>query len=417
MTKKLPRTQAEGWPDVHPYSSTAAWVPGAPKRSRLSEERFPISEIAPLVGLQSAFIKRALGHSRPLSYSDIEKLISLDEMSETFVPRSKILDFISSSTSVSEKLTSTQGLLSGDKLVVCGDAHKLIQRLPDESIDCVVTSTPYWAVRLYGTPQNVRWADGEVCPFGHEQTPEGFVRHSVELLYYLKPKLKELGSIWWNLGDTYHTRTQIRGNAYETLKAMKGLDKRKWTEHGCRRFSGGHSYLIDGGQCLIPQRIAERAARIGYIVKSMISWRKEFSLPEPTQSRVSRSLEYIIHLSNVRNPLFNKDAFRTISPELGGRNPQEERDQVTDVWHFRTADGKDGHGAQFPIALPGRCISLSTAPGGLVLDPFAGSATTGVAALQLGRRFLGFEVSPEYAQLALDRLSEEGRANKAVAVP
>jgi hypothetical protein len=199
--------------------------------------------------------------------------MSLDEMEETFVPRSRILEYITSQ-SVGEKLTSSPNLLSGERLIVCGDAHKLIQRLPAQSIDCVVTSTPYWAVRLYGTPQNVRWADGETCPFGHEQTPEGFVRHSVELLHYLKPKLSTLGSIWWNLGDTYHTRTQIRGNAYETLKAMKGLDSRKWTEHSCRRFSGGHSYMIDGGQCLIPQRIAQRAARIGYIVKSMISWKR-----------------------------------------------------------------------------------------------------------------------------------------------
>src|SRR5690606_34232470 len=110
----------------------------------------------------------------------------------------------------------------------------------------------------------------------------------------------------------------------------------------------------------------------------------EASLPEPTQSRVTRSLEYILHLSKLRNPYFDKDAFRRTAPELGGRNPSEERDQVTDVWHFRTAEGRGGHGAQFPIALPGRCISLSTPPGGMVLDPFAGTGTTGLAALRLG---------------------------------
>ncbi len=411
MTKKLPRTQAEGWPDVHPYSSTVGWRPKGKTTADSTRRRFSMSEVAPVVGLQSAFIKRALGHGGPLSLADVETLLSLDEMSETFVPRSRIVSYLVARAE-GARLSASPGLMNGEKLMVCGDAHKLIQRLPDESVDCVVTSTPYWAVRLYGTPQNVEWADGEVCPFGHEQTPEGFVRHSVELLHYLRPKLTTRGSVWWNLGDTYHTRTQIRGNAYETLKAMKGLDKRRWTEHGCRRFSGGHSYLIDGGQCLIPQRIAERAARIGYIVKSMISWRKEFSLPEPTQSRVSRSVEYIIHLSKVRNPHFDKEAYREIVPELGGRDPLEERDQVTDVWHFRTAVGKDGHGAQFPVALPGRCISLSAPPGGLVLDPFAGSATTGVAALQLGRRFLGFDVSPEYTELALLRLKAESQPSR-----
>jgi len=414
LTKKANRTQAHGWPDVHPYSPTDAWMPEADQALSKSEDRFQISKIAPLVGLQSAFVKRAVGHGGLLSYGDIQKLLSLDEMAETFVPRSKILAYIAM-RSGGEKMSSSPSILTNDKLILCGDAHKLIQRLPSESIDCVVTSTPYWAVRLYGTPQNVIWADGERCPFGHEQTPEAFIRHTIELLYYLKPKMAKFGSIWWNLGDTYHTRTQIRSNAYETLKAMKGLDRRKWTEHSCRRFSGGHSYLTDGGQCLIPQRIAERAARIGYIVKSMISWKKEFSLPEPTKSRVTRSLEYIIHLSTDRNPYFNKAAVRALAPELGGRNPLEERDQVTDVWHFRTAVGKDGHGAQFPLALPGRCIALSTSPDALVLDPFAGTATTGVAALQLRRRFLGFEVSPEYAELGLARLAPELSGQRSVA--
>lgn len=413
MTKKLPRTQAEGWPDVHPYSSTAAWCPEDVASEQ--SERFSIDEVAPLVGLQSAFIKRALGRGRSLTIADVQRLLSLDEMAETFVPRSRILPYLLARKR-RESLAPSHGLTSG-KFIICGDAHKLIQRLHDDSVDCVVTSTPYWAVRLYGTPQNIEWADGEVCPFGHEQTPEGFIRHSVELLYHLRLKVKELGSIWWNLGDTYHTRTQIRGNAYETLKAMKGMDRRKWTEHSCRRFSGGHSYLIDGGQCLIPQRIAERAGRIGYIVKSMITWRKEFSLPEPTQSRVSRSVEYILHLTKVRNPYFDKSAYRHVPAELGGRNPTEERDQVTDVWHFRTADGKDGHGAQFPLALAGRCIALSTAKGSLVLDPFVGSGTSGVAALRLGRRFLGFEVSPDYARAAEDRLATELETSKAVGEP
>lgn len=404
---KLPRNQAEGWPDVHPYSPTARWEPNAKARPKGHELSFSIAQVAPLVGLQSAFIKRALGHGKTLSLKDVESLLMLDEMSETFVPRSRIVEFLLAQTGA-QKTEPTHQTVNADAIVI-GDARTLIASLPDDCLDCVVTSTPYWAVRIYGTPHHVKWADGEICPLGHEQTPEGFIRHSVELLFLLKGKLKDSGSLWWNLGDTYHTRTQIRGNAYETLKAMKGMDGRKWTEHGCRRFSGGHSYLIDGGQCLIPQQIAMRAARIGYIVKSMITWRKDTSLPEPTQSRVSRSLEHIIHLSKTRNPYFDKNAFLETPPELGGRDPAEERGQATDVWHLKTSDGRDGHGAQFPVALPGRCISLSTRPGDLVLDPFIGSGTTAIAAKKLGRRFLGFEISPEYAKLASSRIAGVSR--------
>jgi DNA modification methylase len=329
----------------------------------------------------------------------------LDDAAETFVPRSRIGAYF-------ERLASRRGLreLTTQPLsvgnVICGDAHKLIPSLQDESIDCVVTSTPYWAVRIYGVPKPVEWADGEVCPLGHEQTPEGFVRHTTEILYLLMPKLASTGSIWWNVGDTFNTRTQIRGNASETLKAMKGLDPRKWTQQNCRRYSAGHAYLSDGEQCLIPHRIAERASRLGYLVKSMISWRKDGSLPEPTLSRVTRSVEQIIHLSKVRAPYFEKAAFRTTPTALGGRNAVDEQDQVTDVWHLPTSSGGAGHGAQFPLALPGRCISLSTPEGATVLDPFAGSGTTGIAAEKLGRRFIGFDVSQEYVALANGKLSK-----------
>lgn len=394
------RNQLEGWPDIHPRSPTIGWTPGVYPSEPAT---FAISQVAPIVGLQPAFIKRVLGRSRPLSYRDIEQLMLLDDAAETFVPRSKIMDYFSTlaSRSFANEL-KPHALREGQ--VICGDAHKLIPCLGDRSVDCVVTSTPYWGVRVYGTPKQVDWADGETCPFGHEQTPEGFIRHSVELIYLLEPKLAETGSIWWNVGDTYHTRTQIRGNAYETLQAMQGLDRRKWKDHNCRRFSGGHSYLIDGEQCLIPQRIAERVSRLGYLMKSVISWRKDTSLPEPTQSRVSRSLEYILHITKERNAYFDKGAFRSTPAALGGRNLLDERDQVTDVWHLRTSNGGSGHGAQFPLSLPGRCISLSTKPGSLVVDPFAGSGTTGLAAGRMGRRFLGFDVSPEYTQLANDRL-------------
>lgn len=405
------RRQTEGWPDIHPRSSSEGWE--CPPTD--GGHTFSVDEVAPVVGLSPAFVKRVMGGQRALTFTDIERLLLLDDAAETFVPRSRMVAYF-------HQLASRRGLdqfrphpLATDQ-VICGDAHKLIPALGDGSVDCVVTSTPYWAVRIYGTPQNVAWADGELCPFGHEQTPEGFIRHSVEILYLLKRKVADHGSIWWNLGDTFNTRTQIRGNAAETLKAMQGLDRRKWTDQNCRRYSAGHAYLEDGEQSLIPQRIAERASRIGYLVRSMISWSKDGSMPEPTKTRVTRSVEHIIHLTKVRTPHFDKEAFRTTPAMLGGRNALYEQDKVTDVWHLPTSSGGEGHGAQFPLALPGRCIALSTKEGGLVLDPFAGSGTSGLAALKLKRRFIGFDVSREYVDLANRKLRQvvEGSGHKMV---
>lgn len=399
------RTQLAGWPDIHPRSSVLGWE----RPETDGSDTFDVEEVAPIVGLYPSFVRKVIGRTKGLGLGDIDRLLMLDDAAETFVPRSKVVDYfrrLASRRSV-EKLRPHSIPLNQ---VVCGDAHKLIPSLTDSSVDCVVTSTPYWAVRIYGTPKPVEWADGEVCPYGHEQTPEGFIRHSVEILHLLKPKLAIKGSIWWNVGDTFNTRTQIRGNAAETLRAMKGLDRRRWTEHNCRRYSAGHAYLEDGEQSLIPQRIAERASRIGYLVRSVISWSKDGSMPEPTKSRVTKSVEHIIHLTRVRTPYFDKEAFRTTPAMLGGRNALFEQDKVTDVWHLPTSSGGDGHGAQFPLALPGRCISLSTKENGVVLDPFAGSGTSGLAALKLKRQFIGFDVSQEYVDLANKKLTQVGEA-------
>ncbi len=397
------RTQLDGWPDIHPRSSVSGWE----RPTGGTDYSFTIEEVAPVVGLQPSFVRRVIGPAKSIGFREIEKLLLLDDAAETFVPRSKMVAYF-------ERLASRKSVEQlrphsiGVNQVICGDAHKLIPSLDDQSIHCVVTSTPYWAVRIYGTPKPVEWADGEVCSFGHEQTPEGFIRHSVEILFLLKPKLTKQGSIWWNVGDTFNTRTQIRGSAAETLRAMKGLDRRRWTEHNCRRYSAGHAFLEDGEQALIPQRIAERASRIGYLVRSIISWSKDGSMPEPTKSRVTKSVEHIIHLTKVRTPYFDKEAFRTTPAMLGGRNALFEQDKVTDVWHLPTSSGGDGHGAQFPLALPGRCISLSTRPGDVVLDPFAGSGTSGLAALKLKRQFVGFDVSQDYVDLANKKLAQAG---------
>lgn len=214
-------------------------------------------------------------------------------------------------------VAESQEVIQKDSFVV-GDALQLIGRLKDGSVNTVVTSTPYWAMRVYDEPGERLWADGEYCSFGLEQTPEGFIRHSVEVLHALLPKIAADGSVWWNIMDSYNTRTQIRGSAVETLHAMQGKDGRSWKDHEYLRYSAGHSYLKDGEQCLIPQRIAQRAAQIGYYVKSTISWCKQATTPEPQQSRVSRNVEYILHLTRERTPKFNKAAYLELPSDLGG---------------------------------------------------------------------------------------------------
>lgn len=385
--------------DVKPYTEIANMREVRADVARNPGVReFSIDMVAPLVGMAPTFVRKVLGHSGLLSRSEVVDLIDQDAFAETFIPRSRVLAFLESKRDTPEKVS-----MSGN---VIGCARDLSQRLLPGVIQTVVTSTPYWAMRVYEDMTPTAWADGEVCPFGLEQTPEGFIRHSIEMLHYLKPALRESASVWWNLGDTYSTRTQIRSNASEALHAMQGHDRKGWHDHAVRRYSAGHSYLFDGEQSLIPQRIAQRASQIGYYVKSMIAWVKTASLPEPQQSRVSRNIEHIIHLTVQRTPMFDREIYHELGAEIGGRT-QWETGKLSDSWILPTSSGRGGHGAQFPLALPGRCIALSSSPGDLVLDPFMGSGTTAIAAEHLGREWLGFEISPTYAASTEARLRSQ----------
>lgn len=398
-----PDARAMPLPDIKPQTPIRR-LERTPYERR--DSQFHVSDVAPLVGMQPSFIHKVCGRKRLLNIEDVFNLLEQDAFSETFVPRSRVIEYL-----LRPKQTPSRIEIGEQDFVLHkANALQLIETLPDKSIQCVVTSTPYWAMRIYKDSTAVEWADGSVCPYGHEQTPEEFIRHSAEILFGLYRVMSEDGSIWWNVMDSFNTRTQIRGNAVEALRAMQGKDKRSWKEHDCRRYSAGHAYLKDGEQCLIPSRIAERASRMGYYVKTVITWAKTGTLPEPQETRVSRNLEYILHLSKIRSPKFQKKAYRELPASLGGRNNGWETDKLSDVWTLPTSSGRDGHGAQFPLALPGRCISLSTSEGDIVLDPFVGAGTSGIAALQLGRRFIGIDVSHEYLATARRKLTQASHA-------
>lgn len=365
---------------------------------------FPIGKVAFAVGMAPTFIRKVCGRKSYLSVQDVLLLLDQDSFKETIVPRSMVIDYLLASRTMPGRKTALDG--NNGHILIHGHVLENLAQLPLGSIQCVVTSTPYWGLRIYKEPHFANWADGEVCPYGHEQTPEGFLRHTTEVLASLYEILAENGSIWWNIMDSFNTRTQIRSSAVEALRAMQGKDKRAWGDHECRRYSAGHVYLKDGEQCLIPALIAERASRIGFYVKAVITWAKTSTLPEPQESRVSRNLEYVLHLTKVRTPLFNKEIYRSLPVALGGRNNGSETDKLSDVWTLPTSSGRDGHGAQFPIALPGRCIALSTNEGDVVLDPFVGAGNSGVAARALGRRFIGIDVCDEYLATAERRISK-----------
>jgi hypothetical protein len=233
------------------------------------QREFDAELVAAVVGMSRAFITRALDRpgTRPKTFTLAEVLILLDVdgFQETFIPRSKIPKYLlEDSAAPPSEIPALQrsSRTIGDVKLVVGNARDLLPRLEPASVQCVTTSSPYWGMRVYDNERNIRWADGESCPYGFEQTPEGFIRHTIELLVLIKPAITKTGSVWWNIMDTYNTRTPIRGNARERLDAMSDApgSRKGWTEHGACRHSAGHMYLDDTELSSIPARIAHPAS-------------------------------------------------------------------------------------------------------------------------------------------------------------
>ena len=193
--------------DIHPRSPVDRLKRDYSKKAL--RRKFDAELVAAVVGMSRAFMVRALDRpgTRPRTFTLAEVLVLLevDGYQETFVPRSRVPAYLltDSNAPISEIPALRRSSREvGDAKLVLGNARDLLPGLDPGSVQCVVTSSPYWGMRVYENERNVSWADGESCPYGFEQTPEGFVRHTVELLFLMKPAIESSGSVWWNIMDS-----------------------------------------------------------------------------------------------------------------------------------------------------------------------------------------------------------------------
>jgi DNA modification methylase len=254
--------------------------------------------------------------------------------------------------------------------------------LPDQCVDLVVTSPPYWGQR---------GARG----LGSEPDPREYVAHLVELLTAAMRCLKLDGTLWLNLGDAYNTPINWRSGdrVYSTLgKERSGLSAQNSAytkQRGSRRafVARDAGWLVYGNLLGLPWRVLLALCERGFLLRGEVAWVKARPLPEGRCRRPHRRHEGIYILARSERHRFR------IDPPVGS------------VWRLTQTPNLTSHSSTFPIDLPQQCISAADLPrGGVVLDPFAGSGTTGVAAVRLGQRFLGFELDPEVAKLANRRL-------------
>jgi len=260
--------------------------------------------------------------------------------------------------------------------IICGDAFELTTSLQANSVDSVVTSPPYWGLRDYQITDQ----------FGIEDNADEYVDRFASLAVDLKDVVADTGSLWLNLGDTYNGTSVIRQAGENPNKGDESYTDQlaeNRAESGVKRRSAAQFDLTRQNRLLIPERVAMAIQQSGWILRDRIIWAKPNPKPEGRVStRLTNSHEVILRFVQQESHTFYRD--RLSDP--------------VDVWTIPTADSD--HPAPMPAEIARRCIRTTTDNGDTILDPFCGSGTVCDVARSLNRQYIGFELNPEFVEIA-----------------
>ena len=297
--------------------------------------------------------------------------------------------------------------------LVAGDCRAVLPTLDAESVNCIVTSPPYWGLRDYGHGDQI----------GLEKTPEAYVSELVAVFREVRRVLRADGTLWLNLGDSYAAGC-MTGRQGSNSSTGRNVGQAEGTRLPARRAPDG---LKPKDLVGIPWRVAFALQADGWYLRSDIIWHKPNPMPESVTDRPTKAHEYVFLLTKsarywydleaVREPVspFNEGAV-SVAPhgehvaEMGHRKQEIRRyaeikgANARTVWTIATQPYPEAHFATFPPALARRCILAGCPVGGTVLDPFSGSGTTGAVCVEEGRDFVGIELNPAYVGLAEKRL-------------
>jgi len=299
-----------------------------------------------------------------------------------------------------------------------------MKTLPDGCVQTCITSPPYYGLRSY---------DGGSDEIGCENSPDAFVAKMVEVFREVRRILRDDGTVWLNIGDSYATtsggmqqRLKMGANTpnYGGIKYPSDLAGVSQSgKVGARQNGLKHKDLIG-----IPWRVAMALQADGWYLRQDIIWYKPNPLPESVTDRCSKAHEYIFLLSKEPDYYFDHDIIREdavtpIKPKTAKRkNPglrmgidrnnfrdwkEDGKRNKRSVWIVNTRPFKGAHRATYPKDLILPCVLAGCPKGGTVFDPFTGSGTTAIVALENGRNFIGTELNPDYMKIAEDRIREE----------
>jgi DNA modification methylase len=314
-------------------------------------------------------------------------------------------------------------------MVVCGGALETLRTLPDDSVNCCITSPPYYGLRDYGV-------DGQI---GLERTPDEYIARLVEVFREVGRVLSRDGTLWVVIADSY--AGSGKGAMKEgRLRELHNKQSYKFSaDNPAAKLPKKWSNIKPKDMIGVPWLLAFALRDDGWYLRSAIIWHKPNALPESCRDRPTRSYEHIFLLS--RSPQYYYDQAAVAEPVAASTRarikraisdnhkytaaapgqtaqtiykPRQNRTGVEvkladtrnlrDIWSVSTKNYRNAHFATYPVELITPCVLAGCPPGGVILDPFFGSGATGEAALKLGRRYIGIDLNPDYCRLAGERL-------------
>jgi DNA modification methylase len=297
--------------------------------------------------------------------------------------------------------------------IITGDCLAVLKTLDGGIAQTCVTSPPYFGLRDYGVAGQI----------GLEDTPDAYVARLVEVFREVRRVLRQDGTLWLNLGDSY-SGSGKGGNPGNSLHIKQKTNAGSLSVRAIKRDSMKRKDLIG-----IPWRVALALQADGWYLRQDIIWHKPNPMPESVTDRCTKAHEYVFLLSKSPRYFFDADAISEPAVEPGGNGnkkpyqvsgqrrgdnanlgqnvhkigPRDTRNRRS-VWTIATKAFSEAHFATFPPELPKICIKAGSRPGDMVLDPFGGAGTSGLVADRLGRRAILIELNREYAAMASQRI-------------
>ena len=306
--------------------------------------------------------------------------------------------------------------------------------LEDKSVQCIVTSPPYWGLRKYAGEQGVEWPgvdyapmpglddmyiESMACELGLESTPAQYIGHMVLIMREMRRVLRDDGALWLNMGDSYASTGTSGSQNLDKLGERLGCGGGHQASNNPSGRAPTPSYLKAKQLMGMPWRLAFALQADGWWLRSDIIWHKPNPMPESVTDRPTKGHEYLFLLAKSKRYYYDADAVREehvrlwdesnrrgIYAKKGGDRTDTDDGHVVlphpagrnrrTVWTIATQPTPFAHFATFPEKLVEPCILAGSKVGDTVLDPFSGSGTVGMVATRHGRNYIGIDINQEY---------------------